>query len=250
MVAAACLDSSLRWFSIFSTFASSSALMYSVSGGGNWACVGWMAPSGCPEAAEWCTGAAAAHKDQPGQGAMGTGQGTGYIHPHPKSYCWGGGGGHRHVSPGLKGLGRCRGHGHQQPHSSLPSCGWVVSTAQLPVQGQHLQVCREKWRLSVAGAAAARAEGSAWPSRYWMERSWKQGSASSTAVARSVLPRDTDLREQTPHPVLPHQHPQLVSPQSRGTCLNAVKEQQSSSSSSSATPTQRLRGSMWCFRTC
>lgn len=31
VAAAACLDSSLRWFSILSTFASSSALMYSVS---------------------------------------------------------------------------------------------------------------------------------------------------------------------------------------------------------------------------
>lgn len=71
MVAAACLDSSLRWFSIFSTFASSSGLMYSVSGGANWACVGWMAPSGSPEAAEWCTGAAAALKNQPGQWALG-----------------------------------------------------------------------------------------------------------------------------------------------------------------------------------
>lgn len=33
VVAAACLDSSLRWLSILSTFASSSALMYSVSVG-------------------------------------------------------------------------------------------------------------------------------------------------------------------------------------------------------------------------
>lgn len=52
VVAAACLNSSLRWFSIFSTFASSSVLMYSVSEGANWACVGWMGLSGCPEAAE------------------------------------------------------------------------------------------------------------------------------------------------------------------------------------------------------
>lgn len=52
MVAAACLNSSLRWFSIFSTFASSSVLMYSVSEGANWVCVGWMGPSGCPEAAQ------------------------------------------------------------------------------------------------------------------------------------------------------------------------------------------------------
>lgn len=59
-------------------------------------------------------------------------------------------------------------------------------------------MCREKWRLSVAGGAAARAEGSAWPSRYWMERSWKQGSASSTAVARSVLPRDTPQTTDSP----------------------------------------------------
>lgn len=129
------------------------------------------------------------------------GQGWHCVCPHPKSYCWGGGEGHRHLSLGLKGLGCYRGHGHQQPHSSLPSCGWVLSTAQLPVQGQHLQVCREKWRLSVAGAAAARAEGSAWPSRYWMERSWKQGSASSTAVARSVLPRDTHTSD-CRHPTL------------------------------------------------
>lgn len=50
----------------------------------------------------------------------------------------------------------------------------------------------------MAGGAAARAEGSAWPSRYWMERSWKQGSASSTAVARSVLPRDTPQTTDSP----------------------------------------------------
>lgn len=92
------------------------------------------------------------------------------------------------------------------------------------MQCQHLQVCREKWRLSVAGAAAARAEGSAWPSRYWMERSWKQGSASSTAVARSVLPRNTDLRQptlcshtSTPSccPLGPGEHPQ-IQPKSSG----------------------------------
>lgn len=42
VVAAACLDSSLRWFSILSTFASSSALMYSVSVGESHICVGGM----------------------------------------------------------------------------------------------------------------------------------------------------------------------------------------------------------------
>lgn len=94
--------------------------------------------------------------------------------------------------PKAKGAGTCcRGHRRQQPCPPHPSCGQVASTAQLPVQCRHLQVCREKWRFSVAGAAAARAEGSAWPSRYWMERSWKQGSASSTAVARSALQRET-----------------------------------------------------------
>lgn len=98
-------------------------------------------------------------------------------------------GGHEPLSPVLK----RRGLGHVTGAALLcPSQLWpVVSIAQGPEQGWHLQVCREKWRLSVAGVAAAKAEGSAWPSRYWMERSWKQGSASSTAVARSALRRDT-----------------------------------------------------------
>lgn len=62
--------------------------------------------------------------------------------------------------------------------------------AHCPSLVHHSHVLREKWRFSVAAAAAAMAAGSAWPRRYWMERSWKQGSASSTAVARSALQRE------------------------------------------------------------
>lgn len=138
----------------------------------------------------------------PGQGALGTenGRTTGChcMYPHPKC-----GIEHRHPSPVLKGLGHVAGN-TDDTSSPIPP-----STAQLPVQWQHSQLCREKWRLSVAGAAAARAEGSAWPSRYWMERSWKQGSASSTAVARSVLP-GTQTSDNPP--CAPNQHPQLLSP--------------------------------------
>jgi len=106
--------------------------------------------------------------------------GTGHS-PIPSTTGGGRRGSHRPLSPGLRGLGYTAG-------DADPSCGQGLG----PAQCQHLQVCREKWRLSVAGAAGARAEGSAWPSRYWMERSWKQGSASSTTVARSALRRDTD----------------------------------------------------------
>lgn len=89
----------------------------------------------------------------------------------------------------------CPGHGTDQGPSSPSS----------PSRCAHSHVFREKWRFSVAGAAAARAEGSAWPSRYWMERSWKQGSASITAVARSALQRDITVRLcPLPTPSCPH----------------------------------------------
>lgn len=134
VVAAACLDSSLRWLSIVSTLDSSSALMYSVSAGTepeSYVCAEWLPIAGaasCP-----------------------------VLPPGPAAPC--------------------------------------------PSPVQHSHVLREKWRFSVAAAAAAMAAGSACPSRYWMERSWKQGSASSTAVARSALQRD---RHGQALPLCPH----------------------------------------------
>lgn len=67
------------------------------------------------------------------------------------------------------------------------------------VQCRYLQVCKEKCLLSAEGGMAARADGSAWPSRYWMERSWKQGSARSTAVARLALQTHTQGQASIPH---------------------------------------------------
>lgn len=104
--------------------------------------------------------------------------------------------------------------GHDSPDPSATAGGAPCpgqGTAQGPSSPSSLSRCahshvfREKWRFSAAGAAAARAEGSAWPSRYWMERSWKQGSASITAVARSALQRDITVRLcPLPTPSCPH----------------------------------------------
>lgn len=104
--------------------------------------------------------------------------------------------------------------GHDSPDPSATAGGAPCpgqGTAQGPSSPSSLSRCahshvfREKWRFSAAGAAAARAEGSAWPSRYWMERSWKQGSASITAVARSALQRDITVRLcPLPTPSSPH----------------------------------------------
>lgn len=96
----------------------------------------------------------------------------------------------RDPCPTATGLGRVAGVTDGRSSILHASRGPMVATAQVPKQQEHLHLRREKCRLSVVGAAAARAEDSVWPRRYWMERSWKQGSASSTAVARSALRRD------------------------------------------------------------
>lgn len=114
-------------------------------------------------------------------------------------------------SLGMSGWGQpwpeCHCCGRTMPRSGAQPRDPRPSSPSSPARRVHSHVFREKWRFSVAGAAAARAEGSVWPSRYWMERSWKQGSASITAVARSALQRDITVRPcpPSPPPSCPHQ---------------------------------------------
>lgn len=156
VVAAACLDSSLRWLSILSTFANSSALMYSVSVwtnrgwdgvGGGWV-HGVNVTLGLPRGS-WVmhseggwrglqlssgtsqNGETAAGDRSPGwgqedghwalQGDKTAAKSRHWTQPHPKS--GGQWGSHGPLSPGLRGLGHAAGHidaGSPLPPPSQP----------------------------------------------------------------------------------------------------------------------------------